>query len=663
MLRVDVPGEGHVHRAASAAVVKEVVYETYTLQTPSGRRFTAQRDQITVPKKGMLRDLGWAQWDHRRLRGHAIYSAVVGSQAWGLAGPDSDEDVRGCYLAPFDGACGLWRVPDEIHDPGHDEAFWEVGKLVYQGLRGDANTLETLWSPLRRIVTPLGQRLLDERGMFISMNVVGSFGRYAQSQFKSIERSVARDALLTVLLDGLARGKVNDLSQAVQYVGAQTALRDAAECRSELKAVLRSLFDRGHVEQGGLPAVAEAVAEGRIEELRPAPHRPKNAYNLLRLLHSCLHWLQHGAPMIEVKADLREVLLGIKQQRTPIEQTLALAKAAASEIEAAQNQAQLPETPDYEAAHAFVLDCRRASARVSVAVDAAPAPSSGPPTDAAPKDWFAAQRLPVPLPLDVDVDTLNRFLDQHLSAGPSVVTLALSGAHAYGFESPDSDLDLKGVHVQAAQDLLGLDPKTKAFDVLQVFEGREHDYTTNDLGSAMKLLLAGNGNLIERFLGPFPLIWTPAGARLKQLAQGSLSRRCYHHYRGFAKGVLREYEAEKAKGEARAKRLLYAYRVLLTGRHLLLAGQLCTDVTQLAELYGHQAAVAELVEVKRRAEYACVPQDTAYLKDLARVQAGLDAALDTSPLPEQASNAQDVEDFMVQLRLAASSHRQGFSAP
>ncbi len=663
VLRVDVPGEqGHVHRAASAAVVKEVVYETYTLQTPSGRRFTAQRDQITVPKKALLTDLGWAQWDHRRLKGHAIYSAVVGSQAWGLAGPDSDEDVRGCYLAPFDGACGLWRVPDEIHDPGHDEALWEVGKLVYQGLRGDANTLETLWSPLHRVVTPLGQRLLDERGMFVSMNVLGSFGRYAQSQFKSIERSVARDTLLKVLLDGLASGKVNDMAQAVLHVGAQTGLRDAAQCRAELKAVLRSLLDRGLVEQGGLQPVAEAVAEGRIEELQPAPHRPKNAYNLLRLLHSCLHWLEHGTPMIEVKADLREVLLGIKQQRTPIEQTLALARSAALEIEAAENRAHLPEKPDYEAAHAFILDCRRASAKVSGAVDAALGVSGGARAMSAPKDWFAVQRLPVPLPLDVDVDTLARFLDAHLVAGPPVVSLALSGAHAYGFESPDSDLDLKGVHVQAAQDLLGLDPKTKAIDVLEVFEGREHDYTTNDLGASMKLLLAGNGNLIERFLGPFPLIWTPAGARLRELAQGSLSRRCYHHYRGFAKGVLREYEAEKLKGEARAKRLLYAYRVLLTGRHLLLAGQLCTDVTQLADLYGHQGPVAELVEIKRHAEYALVPEDTAYLKDLAKVQADLDAALEASALPEQARNAQEVGDFMVQLRLAASSHGQTVSA-
>jgi hypothetical protein len=33
----------------------------------------------------------------------------------------------------------------------------------------------------------------------------------------------------------------------------------------------------------------------------------------------------------------------------------------------------------------------------------------------------------------------------------------LSGAHAYGFPSPDSDLDLKAIHVAKTADLLGFD--------------------------------------------------------------------------------------------------------------------------------------------------------------------------------------------------------------
>ncbi|MEL6183114.1 MAG: hypothetical protein AAFU79_00725, partial [Myxococcota bacterium] len=56
VLRVDVAGDdGYIHRAASPAVVRDVTYESYVLETPSGRRFGAQRDQITVPKKDELK--------------------------------------------------------------------------------------------------------------------------------------------------------------------------------------------------------------------------------------------------------------------------------------------------------------------------------------------------------------------------------------------------------------------------------------------------------------------------------------------------------------------------------------------------------------------------------------------------------------------------------
>ena len=127
----------------------------YTLETPSGRRIQAQRDQIVPQRRDLLEDLGTRQWDYRRLTRNVIYSAVVGSQAWGLAHENSDEDIRGCFVAPFEDVTGLWTMPGEIHDPYGDAAYWEVENLIEQGLRGDANTLETLWSPLKRVSTPL----------------------------------------------------------------------------------------------------------------------------------------------------------------------------------------------------------------------------------------------------------------------------------------------------------------------------------------------------------------------------------------------------------------------------------------------------------------------------------------------------------------------------
>ena len=89
--------------------------------------------------------------------------------------------------------------------------------------------------------------------------------------------------------------------------------------------------------------------------------------------------------------------------------------------------------------------------------------------------------------------------------------------------------------------------------------------------------------MLERLLGPLNLVTTPAGHTLRHLARQSLSRRLFHHYRGFLAGMRREYEREAAAGVRTAKRLLYAYRVALTGIHALLAGEIETRVDVLAE--------------------------------------------------------------------------------
>ncbi len=40
----------------------------------------------------------------------------------------------------------------------------------------------------------------------------------------------------------------------------------------------------------------------------------------------------------------------------------------------------------------------------------------------------------------------------------------LSGAHAYGFPSPDSDVDLEAIHVATTTDLLGFDVPPPTID-------------------------------------------------------------------------------------------------------------------------------------------------------------------------------------------------------
>lgn len=642
LLRVELEGEGgFVHRQASLATVHEVSNNTYVLRTPSGRTLQAQRDQITVQRKELLDDLGRRHVAFDELKDDIVYAAVVGSRAWGLAGPDSDEDVRGCFVLPFERHVSLWDAPDEIKDPTTDAAYWEIEKLVHQGLRGDANTLECLWTPIVRHATPLGERLRERRAMFVSMNVLGSFGRYAESQLTKIERSLARNAALAALLEGIESKGLTTTDEALKHL-VEVVPGDEKHRRRELTAMIRSTFDRGLVERCAYDAIVEAVHEGRRGELEPAPHRPKNAYNLLRLLHSCLSWLRTGEPMIEVTGPLKETLRAIKEQALPIEETLRLARATAAEIDEVAPSAVLPEAPDYEAADALLTECRTARARRSLAV---PGPMN--------VDPYRPTILPVALTPDVDVASMRRFLEAHGQPPRGrTIQIALSGAHAYGFPSVDSDLDVKGAFVAHPRDALGFAGVPAATDYLGIFDGREYDLTLNELGKTAQSIIAGNGNYIERFLGPYPLLTTEVGERMAALVVKNLSRRVVGHYRGFMRSIQKRYLAEAEQGVRKAKRLLYVYRTALSGVHLLTTGELRTDATALAAQYGFEG-VAELARIKAAQEVVSLPAgaDAPYLEDFERLDAALTDAEQRSVLPEDPTAADALEAFVVELRI------------
>ena len=186
VLKIDLRAtDGYLCKAGTIGVVEEAVYDSYTVRTPANRMVACQRDQLAMQRQDQLTALARRQQSWESLKDRVIYSAVVGSTAWGLADDSSDEDIKGVFVLPFEGTVGLWEAIDEIREPTSDIQYWEVQKLVYQGLRADANTLEMLWSPHIKVMTVLGQELLRRRRMFISCHIFGTFGRYAMSPIPS----------------------------------------------------------------------------------------------------------------------------------------------------------------------------------------------------------------------------------------------------------------------------------------------------------------------------------------------------------------------------------------------------------------------------------------------------------------------------------------------
>src|SRR3984885_723924 len=138
---------------------------------------------------------------------------------------------------------------------------------------------------------------------------------------------------------------------------------------------------------------------------------------------------------------------------------------------------------------------------------------------------------------DVLNDDQNKVMARVLAeeeARREHVVVYLSGAHAYGFPSPDSDLDLKAIHVAKTADLLGFDVPPATVDRAEIIDGVEIDYTSKELAHALAGVLGGNGNFLERVLGRMVPYASPLLAELRPIVQRALSRRVHRHYRGFA---------------------------------------------------------------------------------------------------------------------------------
>ena len=207
----------------------------------------------------------------------------------------------------------------------------------------------------------------------------------------------------------------------------------------------------------------------------------------------------------------------------------------------------------------------------------------------------------------------------------------LSGAHAYGFPSPDSDLDLKCVHVAPAAALVGLAPAAPAADTLVVIDGVEIDYGSNELAPVLRGCLKGNGNYLERLLGRMVLAEDSELAALRPLVRAGLSRMVVSHYRGFA------FSQYRAVAQAMtAKKVLYVLRTALTGIHLLATGEMEIDLTRLADHHPIDG-VADLIAIKRQGERVGLPEaDLARWKgEMDRLLAQLDASVAGSVLPPE----------------------------
>jgi len=251
--------------------------------------------------------------------------------------------------------------------------------------------------------------------------------------------------------------------------------------------------------------------------------------------------------------------------------------------------------------------------------------------------------------------TIDKRLHRIVAAQPYPLLFAtISGAHLYGFPSPNSDFDLRGAHVLPLEKIIGLEARDETVEDSRIIEGLEMDIVSHDVRKFFGLLLKKNGYVLEQLYSPLVVHTMPEHAELEMIAKGCITRHHSHHYFGFAETQWKLFDKERPR---RVKPLLYVYRVLLTGIHLMRTGEVEASLVTLNEEF-RLPYIADLVSRKLAGPEKSKVEDANiafHEAEYQRLRGELQTAHDASQLPELPSEETRaaLNDLLVRIRLPA----------
>ena len=251
--------------------------------------------------------------------------------------------------------------------------------------------------------------------------------------------------------------------------------------------------------------------------------------------------------------------------------------------------------------------------------------------------------------------TTDPRLQEQIAEHPyPLLFVTISGAHLYGFPSADSDYDLRGVHLLPLPDLVGLTPANETVEKSGIHDGLEIDLVTHDAKKFFAMMLKKNGYVLEQLLSPWVVKTSPEHAELKAIAADCVTKHHAHHYLGFAET---QWKLFQKADPPHVKPLLYVYRVLLTGIHLMRSGEIEANLVLLnetAKLPYLSDLIAQKTGGAEKAVLSPVDLDF-HRREYERLLAGLEEAAGQTHLPATGSGEAALNDLLIRIRLSGTA--------
>lgn len=315
---------------------------------------------------------------NQRLGKRIILLGLGGSYAYGTNNENSDIDFRGITLNMPSDLLGLTEF-EQYEDNTTDTVIYSFNKIVKLLLECNPNTIELLGLDDSQylIKTPLGQKLLDNKGLFLSKRAAKSFGGYAGAQLRRLQNAIARDSMpqqereqhiynsvKNALEDFRRKNEMLNKGNINIYIDAS----DNPELETEIfiDAQYKHLPLRDYENMLGVMnnVVRDYDKIGKRNKKKDDNHLNKHAMHLIRLFMMGIDILEKGE-IITHRTDDLELLKSIRRgdfqraDRTFSSEFYEMLSVYESRLETAAKNTSLPDNPNMEKVEEFVEDVNR----------------------------------------------------------------------------------------------------------------------------------------------------------------------------------------------------------------------------------------------------------------------------------------------------------------
>ena len=191
-----------------------------------------------------------------------------------------------------------------------------------------------------------------------------------------------------------------------------------------------------------------------------------------------------------------------------------------------------------------------------------------------------------------EIQLISKLKDKVCSKNGKLMNVYISGSHLYGWESKDSDTDIRGCFILSKEQFLGLN---KPLEIIELKTEENKDIVLFEVRKLINLALQNNCNILEE-INAEQFYKTADFVKLRQLINNAFGKKgIYNSYRGLAEF---NYKKFILSGKNTVKKYLYVFRGLMAGIYCLQTGLVKPNIIELNK-YFKIKEVDKLVEIKR----------------------------------------------------------------